>query len=99
QATGPDANPTPPAQSAPAPVPSAQTQTPDSSTKQTQTPVQAITKPRKLNCQHAANPHKRRFGCKDEDFDWEEALTSDWNGARAEARKLGITPSGSYYAA
>lgn len=26
-------------------------------------------------------------------------MTSDWNGARAEARKLGITPTGSYYSA
>jgi porin len=99
QATDPNANPTPPAQSAPASVPSAQTQTPDSSTKQTQTPAPAITKLRKLNCQHPANPSKRRFGCKDADFDWEETLTADWNGARAEARKLGITPSASYYSA
>lgn len=99
QATGPNANPIPPAQSAPASVSSAQTQTPDSSTKQTQTPAPAIAKQRKLNCQHPANPSKRRFGCKDEDSDWDETLTADWNGARAEARKLGITPSASYYSA
>jgi carbohydrate-selective porin OprB len=59
----------------------------------------AIAKPHRLNCQRAANPSKRRFGCKDEDFDWEETLTSDWNGVRAEAKRLGITPSASYYSA
>ncbi|HEY6301953.1 MAG TPA: carbohydrate porin [Terriglobales bacterium] len=99
QATGPDANPAPPPQSEPAPAPQAPTQTPNSSTKQTQTPAPAIRKPRKFNCQHAANPAKRRFGCKDEEFDLEETLTKDWNGAREEARKLGITPSGSYSSA
>ncbi len=99
EAADPNANPIPPSQSSPASVHSAQTQTPDSSTKQTQTTAAAITKPRKLNCQHPANPSKRRFGCKDADFDWEETLTADWNGARAEARKLGITPSASYYSA
>jgi porin len=99
QSTATDANPTPPAQSKSAPVPSAQTQTPSASTTQTQTSAPAITKPRKPNCQHPANPSKRRFGCKDADFDWDETLTADWNGARAEARKLGITPSASYYSA
>lgn len=99
QSTDPNANPIPPTQSAPASAHSAQMQTPDSSPKQTQTTAPAITKPRKLNCQHPANPSKRRFGCKDADFDWEEALTADWNGDRAEARKLGITPSASYYSA
>jgi porin len=96
-ATGPDAKQIPPAHSAPAPTPSAQTQPQNSSAPQTPTP--AMTKPRKLGCQHPANPGKRRFGCKDEDFDWEETLTTDWNGARAEARKFGITPSGSYFSA
>lgn len=94
-ATGPDANPMLPTQ--PASAASAPTQTPDPSTQQTQAPATTIIKPRKLNCQHPANPSKRRFGCKDEDFDWGETITSDWNGARAEARKLGITPSGSYF--
>jgi carbohydrate-selective porin OprB len=56
-----------------------------------------VTKQRKLNCQHPANPGKRRAGCKDEDFEWEETLTSDWSGLREEAKKIGITPSGSYY--
>ena len=86
-------------QADPAPAPSAQTQTPDSSAKQAQAPATPNTKQRKANCQHPANPGKRRFGCKDEDFDWDETLTADWNGARAELKKLGITPSGSYYSA
>src|SRR5208282_3990877 len=96
-ATSPDTNPALPAQ--PASVPSAQTQTPVPSNQQNQTPATTVVKPRKLNCQHPANPTKRRFGCKDEDFDWEETLTSDWNGARAEAKKQGITFSGSYFSA
>lgn len=79
-------------------APSGQTQTPGPSTHQ-QTPTSTVIRARKLNCQHPANPSKRRFGCKDEDFDWEETLTGDWNGARAEARRLGITPSGSYFSA
>lgn len=99
QATDTGVNPMPPLQSAAAPVPSAQTQTPNSSTGQTSMPSPANTSQRKLNCQHPASPGKRRFGCKDEDFDWEETLTSDWDGARAEARKLGITLGGSYYSA
>jgi porin len=52
-----------------------------------------------MNCPHAANPDKRRFGCKDEKVDREETLTSDWKGVRAEMKKLGITPSASYYSA
>ena len=99
EATGPDANPKPPARSTPAAVPPSQPQTQDSSPKQNPTPVPAITKARKLNCQHVANPTKRRFGCKDEEFDWEETLTSDWNGVRAEAKQLGITLSGAYFSA
>lgn len=86
-----------PTQSAPASVLPVQTQPADYSTPAQ--PVPATVKARKLNCQHAANPSKRRFGCKDEDFDWEQTFTSDWNGARAEARKLGITFSGSYFSA
>ncbi len=87
QTTVPNANSRSSAQSAPAPVPPAPTRTP------------ASAEPRTLKCPHAANPTKRRFGCKDEDFDWEETLTSDWNGARADARRLGITPSAAYYSA
>jgi len=99
QASDSDTNPKPPVQSASAPLSSAQTQTPDSSAKENQAPAPSNTKQQKLNCQHPANPNKRRFGCKDEDFGWEETLTADWNGARAEAKKLGITPTASYYSA
>jgi carbohydrate-selective porin OprB len=84
---------------APMPTPSAQTQAPDSTTNTPGTAALASPKLRKLNCHRAANPGKRRFGCKDEDFDWEETLTSDWNGVREEAKRLGITPSASYYSA
>lgn len=62
-------------------------------------PAPVLSARRKANCQHPANPVKRRFGCKDEDFDWDETLTSDWNGVRSEAKKIGITPTGSYYSA
>ncbi len=62
-------------------------------------PDPTIAKQRKLNCQHPANPSRRRFGCKDEQFDWDETITADWTGVREEARKLGITPSVSYYSA
>jgi hypothetical protein len=53
----------------------------------------------KLHCPHAADPNRRRFGCKDEHFDWEETLTNDWNGLREQSRRFGITPSASYYSA
>lgn len=78
---------------------STQSQVPASSPRQTQNQPPAPTKQRKLNCRFAANPNKRRFGCKDEEFGWEETLTNDWSGARGEARNLGITPSASYYSA
>src|SRR5208283_2884234 len=97
QAAGPDANPAPSAQATP--VPSAQAQTSDSSADQSQTAASAVADARKLNCQQPANPNKRRFGCKDKDFSREETLTAEWNGARTEAKKLGITPSASYYSA
>jgi porin len=99
QASDSDPYPRPSVQTTANPVPSAQTQSPNSSTKQTPTAAPPITKQRKLNCQHPANPSKRRFACKDADFDWDETLTADWNGARTEAKKLGITPSASYYSA
>ena len=60
-------------------------------------PASDTVKPRKLKCQHPANPNKRRFGCKNEDYDWEETLAGDWAGSRAEGKKLGISASGSYY--
>ncbi|HMD10379.1 MAG TPA: hypothetical protein VKH63_22795 [Candidatus Acidoferrum sp.] len=59
----------------------------------------ATTGQRKLDCRHPANPNKRRFGCKDNDFDWNETLTGDWDTFRDNARNIGITPSGSYYSA
>jgi carbohydrate-selective porin OprB len=92
------AHPQPAAQSASTPAQPTQTQTPPPP-QQTQTAVSPNAKQRKVNCQHPANPGKRRFGCKDQDFDWDEALTADWYGARAEAKRLGITPSASYYSA
>jgi porin len=95
-ATGKDEHPALPAQ--PAAVASDQTQAPPA-TEQTQTPAATTVRSRRLNCQHPANPSKRRFGCKDQDFEWDETLTADWNGARAEAKKLGITPTGSYFSA
>jgi porin len=79
-------------QSSPASVSPSQTQS------QTQTPVPPA-RQRKPSCQHPANPLRRRFGCKDEDFDKEETLSSDWKEARVQAKRLGITPSASYYAA
>ncbi len=72
-------------------------QAPNLPVSQGQTSPPPVTKQRKLNCQHPANPGKRRSGCKDEDFEWDETLTSDWSGLREEAKKIGITPSGSYY--
>jgi porin len=90
-----DANETP----APTPTPSAQKQAPSPAANAPGTPAPASPKTRKLNCHRAANPGKRRFGCKDEDFDWEETLTSNWNGVREEAKRLGLTPSASYYSA
>lgn len=84
--------------SAPEPSPQTQSQAPSAGAGQNPAPLPA-NKKHKLNCRHAANPTKRRFGCKDEGFDWEETLTQDWTGARTEAKKLGITPSGSYYSA
>jgi porin len=65
----------------------------------TQNPPSTTAAQRTLNCRYAADPNKRRFGCKDETFGWEETLTRDWNGVRDEARVLGITPTASYYSA
>jgi len=41
----------------------------------------------------------RRYGCKEEEFDRDEMLTSNWYGFRDKVRNLGITASGSYYLA
>ena len=99
QSAGSETSQTPSAQSAPASAPSSQTQPHAPSPGPSQAPLAAVSKTRKLNCQHAANPGKRRFGCKDQNFDWEETLTADWNGVRSEAKNLGITPSAAYYSA
>src|SRR5664280_289929 len=82
-----------------APGPSAQISTAEPSAGQPPASDTTTGKPRKLKCRHPADPNKRRFGCKDEDYDWEETLAGDWAGARAEGKKLGISPSGSYYSA
>jgi len=66
---------------------------------QTQPSPSATVAQRTLTCRYAADPNKRRFGCKDETFDWDETLTSDWNGLRNKARVRGITPTASYYSA
>ena len=47
----------------------------------------------------AANPYKRKFGCKDVHLDTKETLSSDWRGARGALRDEGITPTASYVAA
>ena len=88
-----------PASASPSSKTSAQTSTPSLSPSQAQNPSAANTKQRKLNCRHPANPNMRKYGCKDEDRDTEEMLTSDWDGFRDKLRNLGITPSGSYYSA
>jgi len=77
----------------------ASAQAPSSSASQMPSPVPANTSQHKLNCPHPANPNKRRFDCKTEPYEWEETLAGDWNGARAESKRLGITPSSSYYSA
>jgi len=95
QATAPGA----PASADPSSQTSAQPSTPSLPLSQTQNPSAAKTNQRKLNCRHPANPNMRKYGCKDEDRDAEETLTSDWDGFRDKLRNLGITPSGSYYSA
>ena len=79
--------------------PSPAPQEPAADSASTEAPPQAAPSQRKLKCQHPANPNKRRFGCKNEDYDWEETLAQDWAGLRTEGKKLGITASGSYYSA
>src|ERR1700722_18364578 len=58
-----------------------------------------VVKPRKLDCRRAADPNRRRFGCKDQTFDWADTLTRDWFGIRADARDHGIALTASYYSA
>jgi porin len=78
---------------------SAQTSTPPPPAGHPQNPSATTTDQRKLNCRHPANPNMRKFGCKDEDREWGETLTKDWDGFRDQLRNLGITPSASYYSA
>ena len=99
QGTGPGQNPPTAVQSTASAAASAPSQDVNSSPQPAPLPSPGTTSQRKLKCRHAADPNKRRFGCKDEKVDWEEVLIGDWNGARAEAGKMGITPSGSYYSA
>src|SRR5215471_824102 len=47
----------------------------------------------------AADPYRRKFGCKDVHFDTRETLFDDWRGARSALRDDGITPTASYVAA
>ncbi len=54
---------------------------------------------RRLRCRRTTDPHRRRFGCKDEPYSWDETLLNDWDGARRTLKKFGIDFSGSYYAA
>jgi porin len=78
---------------------SAQTSAPFPSTGQAQNPATTTTNQQKLKCSNPANPNIRRFGCKDEEHNWDETLTKGWDGVRDKIRDLGITPSGSYYSA
>ena len=47
----------------------------------------------------AANPYRRKFGCKDVQFDKKETLFGYWRGARSTLLDDGITPTASYIAA
>jgi porin len=46
----------------------------------------------------AADPYRRKFGCKDVHFDTRETLFDDWRGARSALRYDGIVPTASYVA-
>ncbi len=83
------------AQNANSPDGSSQSQSPSSAQAPTQPPP-TPPKPRRLDCQHPADPHRRHIGCKDEEVDWDETLSKGWNGIRSEMRRLGLTPALSY---
>ena len=83
------------AQNANSPDGSSQSQSPSSAQSPTQSPP-TPPKPRRLDCQHPADPHRRHIGCKDEEVDWDETLSKGWNGIRSEMRRLGLTPALSY---
>jgi porin len=78
---------------------SPQTSTPPGVPGQPQNPSTGATNQQKLKCSNAANPNLRRFGCKDQEHNWDETLTRGWDGFRDKIRDLGVTPSGSYYSA
>jgi porin len=92
-----------PRQSSSSTLPAASAQAAASSRPSSKTKTRAATppaaKPRKLNCRRAADPNRRRFGCKDQTFDWADTLTRDWFGIRADARDHGIALTASYYSA
>jgi carbohydrate-selective porin OprB len=76
-----------------------QASAPPPSAAQASNPSTPTTNQQKLQCSNAANPNLRRFGCKDEQHDWDATLTRGWDGLRDKIRNLGIIPSGSYYSA
>ncbi len=51
---------------------------------------------KRMDCPHAADPHRLHNRCKDEDFDWDETLSGTWAGMRAHLRDLGISATLSY---
>ena len=100
------ANTTTDSSAGPPPSASASPQTPDNSSAQsngTQNPAPPAALPkseqRKRICPRPADPNFRTYGCRDQDFDWEETLTNDWRGARETLHERGITPTVSYYLA
>ena len=66
--------------------------------QQTPTANQVSAQP-KLKCRHAADPHRRQYGCNDEDFDWDETLARGWNNVRQVMKRIGLTPTASYVGA
>ena len=70
-------------------------QAPTTSPQTPQVPAPAP-KPKRLGCPHPADPCRRHMRCKDEDFDWDEALSNSWNGVRSKMRELGLSPALSY---
>jgi porin len=66
--------------------------------QQTSTASQAPAE-RKFDCRHPANPHRRRLGCNDQDFGWDETLAGGWNDIRQVTKRVGILPTASYIGA
>jgi porin len=63
------------------------------------TPANPTSATRKFDCRHPANPHRRRLGCDDQDFDWDETLAGGWNDIRRVTKRVGILPTASYIGA